>query len=136
MQGDQTWSHTYNLSGLGAIDSVLLEIFSYGQGWHGISDVYFDNVLVGQLTDGDNSGAFLDTNFARLDTFNLTSFGSFVGVNSIRIDTANPNNDQWAIDYSELRITTKPSSVPEPETLALIGLGLAGLTFARRRKTV
>lgn len=30
---------------------------------------------------------------------------------------------------------TGPSAVPEPGTLAIIGMGLAGLGFARRRKT-
>lgn len=131
--GDQSWSHTYDLTGLGAIKSVQLEIFSYGQGWHGVSNVFFDEVLVGQLTDGDNSIQLLGTNWARLDTFSLSPSGSFSGLNTVRVDTASPNDDQWAIDYSELRIdVAAASAVPEPASLALIGAALATLAFARR----
>lgn len=135
LTGDGTWSHTYDLTGLGAVVSVHLELFTYAQGWHGISDVYFDDVLVGQLTDGDNSGAFLVTNWARLDTFDLSAFGPFDGVHSIRIDTASPNDDIWALDYSQLTIVTDGASpVPEPASLGLAGLGLAALGLSRRRR--
>lgn len=133
--GDQSWSHAYDLTGLGPIRSVQLEILTYGQGWHGVSNVFFDEVLVGQLTDGDNSTQFLGTNWARLNTFNLSPAGSFTGLNTIRIDTASPNDDQWALDYSELRIETGAfSAVPEPASLALIGTALATLAFVRRRR--
>jgi hypothetical protein len=37
--------------------------------------------------------------------------------------------DEWAI------FTAERSSVPEPMTLTLVGLGLAGVGFMRRRKT-
>lgn len=99
--GDQSWSHAYDVSGLGPIRSVQLELLTYGQGWHGVSNVFFDDVLVGQLTDADNSTRLLGTNWARLNTFNLSLAGSFTGLNTIRIDTASPNDDQWALDYSE-----------------------------------
>jgi hypothetical protein len=133
--GDQSWEHAYDLTGLGSITNVQLEIFTYGQGWHGISNVFFDDVLVGQLTDGDNSILLLGTNWARLDTFSLPPSGSFSGLNTVRIDTASPNDDQWALDYSALRIETgAPSAVPEPASLALIGTALATLAFVRRRR--
>lgn len=135
--GDQSWSHAYDVTGLGPIRSVELELLTYGQGWHGLSNVFFDEVLVGQLTDADNSTRLLGTNWARLNTFNLSLAGSFTGLNTIRIDTASPNDDQWALDYSELRIETGAfSAVPEPASLALFGTALVALAFVRRRNVL
>ncbi len=43
---------------------------------------------------------------------------------------------EFGIAYYETHPTQDPEYIPEPGTLALFGLGLAGLGFARRRKTV
>lgn len=141
MLGDKSWTHTYDISVIGNVTQASLEVFTLGQGWHGASQVYFDGNLVGTLTDGDNSGAYLVSNWARLDTFNLMSLGlSLDNVSTITIDTfgssgqnSGSNDDQWALDYSELKITgTAP--VPEPSTLILLGAGMAGLfVYGKRR---
>ena len=39
-----------------------------------------------------------------------------------------------ALDFAVYEIP-EPTSIPEPSILALIGAGLAGLSFARRRKS-
>jgi len=83
----------------------------------------------------------LETNWARLDVFDLLSFGlSLDGLSSIRIDTYNElgqnegvSNDTWALDYSLLTISSDSTPVPEPSTIFLLGAGLAGVAFMRRR---
>ncbi|MFP6758740.1 MAG: PEP-CTERM sorting domain-containing protein [Alphaproteobacteria bacterium] len=74
---------------------------------------------------------------------------------TIRIDTGEFDDDQFggdqeAIAFDNIRITgdlivvqsggsggsggSGSSSIPEPDSLTLFGLGLAGLGFARRRR--
>lgn len=49
--------------------------------------------------------------------------------------TDGPSFDGWMLDYAELTIETETAaSVPEPVTLLLVGLGLAGLGVAKKRR--
>ncbi len=132
MHGDQTITHTYDISGLGTITSATLELFTGGQGLNGLTSVYIDNVLVGELTDGDNAGP--GYNYAWLDTFDLMSFASLLdGANELTIDVQS-SGDGWVLDYSRLTISDEVAAVAEPASIALLGLGLAGLGATRRRK--
>ncbi|MEW8507654.1 MAG: PEP-CTERM sorting domain-containing protein [Candidatus Thiodiazotropha sp.] len=132
---DRTISHFYDLTGLGNILSVSLEIFSGGQGYFGLSNVYLDTQFVGNLTDGDTwDSGFEGENIAWLDTFDLTPYISLIdGANVVTIDVM--PNDGWVLDYSRLVIETDDvTSVPEPGTLALLAMGLAGMGLSRKKK--
>jgi hypothetical protein len=76
-------------------------------------------VVLGPMTDQ------LDLNLMFIGVIDLDGF------NTVKID-GNDTNDR--IYYDNMRYG--PVAIAEPATLAMFGLGLAGLGFARRRRTV
>lgn len=143
-----------NISGLGAGSSPSLSTFDldlvYDSTIMTAVSVTFGNQLdlfgFGSVQDVMGGGGVLNLSelsldgpaildSLQLDAFTLATVG-FVAIHTGFSDISLDNvilgdslGDPFAAELGSARV-----NVPEPSTLALLGLGLAGLGFARRRK--
>jgi hypothetical protein len=73
-----------------------------------------------------------------LETGNVGGGGSFslaaTGIADLRFNNNTNGSENWIFALNSLKANVSP--VPEPETYALMGLGLVGLFAARRKKTI
>lgn len=143
------WTSTYNFSGvnLDAGQNYFLHIYAYDQGWiagllgdfnlNGTDHVFANGQsnLTTNTTDWDvsTSGWNAYQNVSSLGANGVGPWGTRPDVDSSAewIWSANAYDDNYA--YFTTAISAVSASVPEPSTMFLLGLGLAGLVVARKK---
>jgi hypothetical protein len=130
--GPVTGTITFDLGGIFDLDGMAVWNFN-SNNIYGIARLTIDGSL-----DGNSYApiAGAPTNFAigALGAAELAELFSFTATaHFVRFNVASSHGGP-GIGLSEVMFTGTAAAVPEPGTLALLGLGLAGLGLSRRRK--
>jgi hypothetical protein len=127
-----TWDDAGGLGGIdltdgGASDAILIELITI--------DLNAALNFSATDTNGGSSSRVLTGLAPGELTFGFDSFvgtADFTSVDSISLTLTGPTEVDAVID---LVATSTTVNVPEPSTIAALGIGLAGIGFARKRST-
>jgi hypothetical protein len=109
--------------------SFSLQSFDFGNGYMTWGDGDASSVTVQGITSG---GAIVSQSFsiAQKEFQTLTLSPAFIDLVSVSFDAYGVDNRSA---YDNIVVDAPAAQVPEPESLALLGLGLLGVAAARRK---
>lgn len=129
---EQTWNHSIALSG--GETSAALEFRTYALAdRRGPYDILINGTSVGTVPIVD-TGLVYSSQQIVTHLFNFSPTLLLNGLNTISMSQLDTSGDSWALDYSMLSVSSD-SVVPVPATLALLGLGLAGIGYQTRKQS-
>ena len=126
--GGPIFTFGLDLGGATAL-SASIELFTAGIDLAPGADFLFNGVSIGsyfEVAGTNNEAATL--------IFNVP-IGLLLNPDNLTLSLSS-EGDGFIIDYIELSVITESTSVPEPTTLVLLALGIAGVGFYRKKKEV